>query len=133
MSSVVLTNAKILLAGYDLSGDFNQIALEYQAESLDATVFGNTSRVRQGGLKTSRATGAGFWQAGNNAVDPVLFDNVGVDDTVLMVFPGGITEGSTSTGSGYMQKVTTGRYGFGGAVGELLPFTIEVEGRGAGA
>lgn len=131
--AIVLTNAKIFLAGYELSGDLNQISLEYAAESLDATVFGNASRVRQGGLKTSRASARGFWQAGSNAVDPVLFDTIALADAVLVAFPETITEGATSTGSGYMFKVTEARYGFGGAVGDLLPFTLEAEGRGVGA
>ena len=132
MSSLVFKNAKIFLGGYDLSGDFNRIELSYEAESLDATVFGNDSRVRRGGLKTSRAAGSGLWQAGANLVDRVLFDSVGFEDAVLMLFPDGVTEGSTSTGSGYMEKTLVARYGVGGAGGDLLPVTLEAETRGAG-
>ena len=133
MPTNVFTNADIYLGGYRVTGDFNQIGLEYQAESLDATVFGNDTRVKKGGLKMSRVSGAGFWQAGANAVDPVFFEMVGSTDDVVMVFPNGITEGATSTGSGYMFKTTLAKYSPGGAVGDLLPFTIEAEGRGAGA
>lgn len=133
MSSVVFKNAKIFLAGYDLSGDFNRIELSYEAESLDDTVFGANTRTHKGGLKTSRAVGSGFWQAGANAVDPALFDGVGVEDAVLMLFPDGVTEGSTSTGSGYMEKTMQARYNIGGAVGDLMPFTLEAETRGVGS
>ena len=75
-------------------------------------------------------------------VDPILssvaqgyknLDLVGSTDDVFMLFPAGLTEGSTSTGSGYMFKTTLARYTVGGAVGDLLPFTLDAEGRGAGA
>lgn len=130
--TVVYKNANLFYAGYNLSGDLNSLALAYAAESLDATVFGNDTRVRKGGLKTASISGGGFWQAGSNAVDPVLFDSLALDDAVAMLFPEAITEGGTSTGSGYMLKVTQARYEFGGAVGDLLPFTVELAGRGAG-
>ena len=131
--SEVFKAADIYLAGYRLSGDFNQIALEYGAESLEATVFGNDTRVMKGGLKTSRVSGAGFYQAGVGTISPVLHDLVGSTDDVLMAFPAAIVEGSTSTGAGFMFKTFTSRYTVGGQVGDLLPFTIEAEGRGAGA
>lgn len=129
----VLTNAKIFFGGYEFSSKFNQVALEYGAESLDATKFGDSSRVQQGGLKTSRVTGGGFWEAGVGLVDEVMFDSIGLADAVVIVFPDAITEGATSTGAGFMFKVTEARYTLGGAVGVLTPFTFEAEGRGAGA
>mgnify|MGYP001560340394 CR=1 FL=1 len=133
MGSVAFTNAKIFFAGYDISAQFNQIALAYDAESLDETTFGNSTRTRKGGLKTSRASGGGFWEAGANKIDPILFESLALEDAVVMVFAEGVTEGSTSTGSGHMFKSTLARYNLGGAVGDLLPFTLEAEGRGAGA
>lgn len=130
---ILLYNSKIFFAGYEFSATLNQVSLEYGAEALDATKFGDAGRVNQGGLKTSRATANGFWGAGANSVDQVLFDSMGLDDAVLMVFPDAITAGATSTGSGYMFKVVEARYTLGGAVGVLAPFTLEVEGRGADA
>lgn len=131
--AIVLTNAKVFLAGYNISGDLNRVAVEYEAEALDATVFGNDSRVMKGGLKAARVNGAGFWQAGSNAIDPVLFDGIGFDDGALLIYPEGITEGATSTGSGYMFRVTQARYQPGGTVGDLLPFSFEAQGRGVGS
>ena len=128
----VFVNATIFFHGYNLSADLNEVALEYSAESLDATAFGNTSRVKKGGLKLSRATGRGFWAAGSNAVDPALFTEVGVNDRVLTVFPVAPIEGSTSTGFGYAFKGTEMTYTLGGAVGALLPFDFVAEGRGIG-
>ena len=127
-------NAEIYLGGVELTAQFNQVSLSHEAESLDATVFGNATRVKRGGLKVSAAQGAGFFQAdGANAVDPILFDGVGVSDAVLTLFPGPIIEGSTSTGAGYSFKVVQTRFNHGGAVGDIYPFTFEAEGRGVAA
>lgn len=127
---VVFTNAKIFLGGVELTGQFNQTGLTYEAESLDATVFGAATRAKRGGLRVSTASGQGFYSAAANDVDPTLFDGVGVDDAVLSIFPDTITEGSTSTGAGYAFKVTQSRFNLGDAVGAILPFTFEAQGRG---
>ena len=133
MASVTFVSAKLLFGGYDVSGDFNQVELSNEAEALDATVFGNTSRVKKGGLKIASVRGAGYWQAGANAVDPVFHESLSLADAVVMLFPDGITEGSTATGAGYMFKSTLSKYSVAGSVGDHLPFTVEAEGRGVGS
>ena len=133
MSTVVYKNAELFFGGVEVQGDFNEIALSLEAESLDATTFGNATRVHKGGLKDATLSGGGFWQAGANAIDPTLFESFDVTEQVISLYPDGITEGSTSTGSGYAFKAMTARYTLGGAVGSLLPFTVEAHGRGVGA
>jgi len=128
--TVVLKDAQVFAAGYDLSGQMNQVAVDKEAESLDVTVFGNSTRVRRGGLKSGRITGSGFLQQGVGEVDPVLFDNVAVSDVAVVVLPETIAEGSTSTGSGYMTKAEVLRLQLGGAVGDIAPFSFEAVGRG---
>ena len=128
--TVVLKDAQVFAAGYDLSGQMNQVAVDKEAESLDVTVFGNSTRVRRGGLKSGRITGSGFLQQGVGEVDPVLFDNVAISDVVVVALPETITEGSTSTGSGYMTKAEVLRLQLGGAVGDVAPFSFEAVGRG---
>lgn len=127
---VVFKNAEIYFGGVELTGQSNTVGMTYEAESLDATVFGASTRTRKGGLRMSTAQGEGFYSAAANDIDPTLFDGVGVADEVVSVFPDGITEGSTSTGIGFAFKVTQSRLTFGGAVGVLLPFTFAAEGRG---
>ena len=130
-ASVVFTNAEIYLGGVEFTAQFNQVGLTYEAESLDETVFGLATRKMKGGLKHSVAQGSGFFQAdGGSAVDPIMFDGVGVSDGVLTIFPDGITEGSTSTGIGYAFKVVQTTFNWGETVGTLLPFTFEAQGRG---
>lgn len=130
---VVFKNAEIYLGGVELTGQQNQVGMDYSVEPLDNTVFGASTRTKTGGLRDAAARGRGFYQAGSNGVDPTLFDGVGVADAVLTVFPDGITEGSTSTGVGYSFKVTQSRLTFGATIGELLPFDFEALGRGISA
>lgn len=132
MASVILKNARILMDGYDISGSFNQIELALSAEMLDATVFttstgSDVSRKYKAGLKTARLTGRGFW---DSTADAILFDRVAVNDTVISVYPDGIIEGSTSTGSGFAFKAALAEYAPQGRIGDLLAFTVTAEGRG---
>ena len=130
--SVAFTNAQLFFGGYELASQFNQVALEFSAESLDETAFGADTRKMRGGLKVARMTGAGFFKAGVGEVDQVFYDSHALADVIVTLYPEAIGVGATSTGSGYMMKATLLRYEIGGAVGDILPFTISAEGRGAG-
>lgn len=131
MATVVFKDADVFYEGVDLSGQLNEVTLEYGVEILDATTFGQSTRIRKGGLTTPRASMRGFWDAdAAGQPDVELFEGVGVDDRVLTLFPDGITEGSTGAGSGFAFKVVAVSYAPGGAVGELLPFTFTADGRG---
>ena len=111
----------------------NRMGLEYTVEALDETVFGTAgTRSMKGGLRTSRLTGEGFFNAGSNSVHQVFMDSHAVADIGVMLFPEAIGEGATSTGSGYMFRAVELTYTHGGAIGELHPFTVSAEGRGAG-
>lgn len=134
--AIVFTNAKVFLGGVELTAQFNQIALDWSAESLDATAFGDTTRIKRGGLEVAAAQGRGFYQScepGAGLPDPALFDGVGLADEVLTIFPDSIVEGSTSTGAGFAFKVMQSQFNLSGAVGEILPFDFAAEGRGVQA
>ena len=129
MATVHYRNAKIFAAGYDLSGDHNMIGVELSAEMLDETCFGDTTRIRKGGLTLANVTGAGFWDASAGHVDAILFGQVGVDDVVVLVFPNGITEGSL-TDMGFGFKGVVEKYDLKGDVAQLLAFDTSILGRG---
>jgi len=130
MSTQVLTNAQIVMGGYNLSSDFNQIALTETFDMLDATCFGQTNRIYKAGLSRIRMTGGGFVQDGSGLVGTVLYNDVGIEDEVVSVWPDTITEG-VFTGGGYAFKAVAARYTpLAGGVGELLKFTVEAESRG---
>lgn len=127
MATVHYRNAKVYAAGFDLGGDFNSLALALASEMLDRTTFGASTRTNKGGLTTMAVSGSGFWNADAGAVDRIAFDLVGVDDTVVTVFPDGITEG---TAGGRSAKGVVERYDLAGEVSGLLGFTFAAMGRG---
>lgn len=129
MATVVFTNAVILIGGYDVSGQMNRIALEYGAETRDATAFGDGTRKATGGLFTARVSGTA-WSDQPNPSDE-LFDNVGVDDDVVSIYPEGVTEGAEAVGGGFAFKSVFSRYSEGARVGDLLAVDFEAEGRQA--
>jgi hypothetical protein len=127
MAPRVLTNAKILLGGFDLSGDLNAIAIDYKGELLDDTTFtSGGTRVRKGGLKVVTVDGEGFWNGGADALDDALFAKVGVDNVPLTITPEAGLEGE----SGFAMLAVVGDYSPGGEIGELLPFTVSAESDG---
>ena len=130
--TVTFTNATLLYGGYSLAGQHNKMGLEYSAESLEDTVFGADTRTMKGGLKVTRLTGEGFFNAGANTVHQIFMDSHALADVVVMLFPETIGEGATSTGAGFMLRAVELQYRHGGTVGALHPFTVSAQGRGAG-
>ena len=132
MSSLALTDAKILIAGHDLSGQMNAVSLQYGADMLDGTTFGQTTRVNTAGLKSVVASAEGFWDSSaTTAVDPVLFSRVGTFESgtspvPVVVVPQGGTVGNVA----YLFRVVHSEYAINGAVGDLLGFTVNMEGAG---
>lgn len=126
MSTVVFKQARIFIKGYDMSGDSNDLGLNLSSEMLDATTFGNNTRIHKGGLKVADVRAGGFWQSAATScgsVDRTLFDNLGVDDVLMTLFGDGINEASTCQPGFAMQSVEA-TYVPGGSVGDLLPFTM---------
>lgn len=127
MSSLALTDAKIFIAGHDLSGQMNAVALEYSADLRDETTFGATTRINKGTLKSVVGSAEGFWDsAATTSVDPVLFARVGTSDQPVVIVPQGGTVGNVS----YLFRAIHTEYTVGGADGDLLPFSVAMEGNG---
>lgn len=129
MATVHFRNAVLVIEGADLSVNLTDLTVDYSAEMLDATTFGATTRIKKGGLFVAMISGKGFADFGDNLIEPVIFSRVGVDDSVVAVFPTGVTEGSTTPG-GYAMKGVLSELVLGGQVGTLLPITFKVEARG---
>lgn len=124
MSVRTLIDVTILLRGRDLSGDHNQIQLDAERSLEVATVFKNESRRRRPGLFDVSMAGQGFWQAGDEGIDPLLFSALSTGREILTLLP----DGSTAGRVGYFTQVLAAQYQPGGTVGEMLPFDISAEG-----
>ena len=122
MAERVLDDCKFWYGGFDLSGDMNAMTLRIASELQETTRFGNSTRTRIGGLKAILANAEGLWNGGDGAVDDVLFDNLAAKQPVTIC----ATDGADGEPAFAFQAIT-GNYETGGAVGEVLPFSVEAE------
>lgn len=120
MAVDILDNVKIYLGGRDLSGDHNRIAVAYAADAKEVTSFGDTTRRFTGGLKTAGISGSGHWNDAANGLDATSFSFTG-GNYEMTVAPLTGADGEVA----YFMDTLRGRYQFGGAVGDVLPFSIE--------
>jgi hypothetical protein len=130
MASVHYRDAYIIVDGAALRASFSELSIEMGSETLDETAFGDTTRTNKGGLLTGSVSGRGHCEFGANEVEAVLFALVGVDGTPVVVFPDGITPGSSQAGTGYAMLGVVDVFKVGGAVGTLLPFEMSMQTRG---
>lgn len=126
MAAFVLTDAKIWLDSLDISGVSNTVNLEYAAEALDETTFGDDTRINRGGLKTVALGASGFFNEGlvtdgDGAYAGELFDNVGFQDTLISVAAEGGQAGETA----YFFQAFQANYNPSGAVGDLFAFSVD--------
>lgn len=131
MATSILTNARLYVAQFNLSGDMNSIKLTTTPQLKRDTAFGATYDTVKGGgalIKTS-LSGAGFVQAGTTAVEDVIHGRLGTDD-VLMTIAG---EGGDVGESCRFFKGVFGAYDMGASVGEMLAFNYSAEASGGTA
>lgn len=125
MAEFALTDAFIHCAGYDFTVDTNNAVLAMDAAQLDATTF-NSGGWQEvvGGLKTASLSYSGFWQA---AADGQAPDNQAFPMlSTSQVYTIGPVE--TENERCFMVQGMKSQYALGGAVGELMPFSLAANG-----
>jgi len=122
MAHHVLTDQRIFVDDYEITGDTNAVAIEYGAELKDCTVLGNDTRMNKGGLKTVQVQVSGFYDA--DTQDAEIFGNVGLANKPISV----AAEGGAVGDVAYFFNAVGGEYSTGESVGELNKFEM-----GAGA
>jgi hypothetical protein len=120
-----MKDAKIYIAGHDISGHSNKVELKYTAEILDDTTFGASSKSRVAGLKDTDLSVEGFWEAASTAatsykIDDIVNAYLCTADTLITVCP---TDGSQGEVA-FCIPGMLGEYQFGASVGELTKFTL---------
>lgn len=115
--------------GYDMTGDLNSTTLALSYDALDATVYGNSARVRKAGLEDVQLTERGLWQSAEaNAIDPVAFAALGGSSQVVSNSWDGEEESVA-----YFYQAREFSYQTFGQVGEMTPFQLAAQSaRGAG-
>ena len=130
MATLIYKNAAIFIDGYDLSSEHSELTLDYTAEMQDETSFGDDTRINKGGLQVVSVTGSGFWEnAAPNLVDDAYFGLMGTDDKVVSLYANDVTVGNSAPG-GFAFKGVISEFTVGGGVGELLTFSVTIQGRG---
>ena len=120
MPGIILTDCKIMLGGYNISGYHNSINLEHGAEMLDDTVFGTSgTRSNKPGMKTVGVSGNGFW---DDVVDAALYNRIGAVREVMSLAPEGNAEGDRA----FTMRAVNGTYNpLTGEVGQLVAFDLD--------
>lgn len=116
----LLKNARIYVGEHRLDTNANAVALAYEAEALDDTVFNDNTRSNAGGLKIITFGASGFYDAsdGDTGQEAILFDKVGGNDTPIFVSANNAANGD----EGYFARFLYSEFSHGGQVGELHAF-----------
>lgn len=122
MANFILTDVNAYVHGYDFTGDSNSVSLSPEVDVQDATTFGSGGyHVKRGGLKNVTAEVQGFF---DGSPDSESFSGLGVADRVISFVPQGGTAGNVA----YMFQGGNFTYQAFGAVGDMTPFQLGVEG-----
>jgi len=120
MSAETISDAKLYMGEFDLSGAMNETALRYGAELKRATTFGDSGERRLAGLPDAAVEAKGYW---DSTLGKGIFNDIGVADVPFSVVPQGETEGNRA----FLFRVAAGEYSLGGPVGEMFPFSLGAE------
>ena len=121
MSEFVLTNGKLYLGGYDLSGQMNSIAADLSVETPETTAMGATAKVRLPGIKDAKVSLNGYF-----AEETILFDSTGVLVAPAMtIAPTGVANETC-----WIFRPALAKYSYGGKIGDVNSYKVEGEGSG---
>ena len=127
MTTQIIKNAKMMLGGYDLSGQLNSLSLQLGSEMQDDTVFGDNTRTSRSGIITVSAEINGFVE--DDSSDPKVGDRmyaeIGLENSIFSAYP----ENHAETDVGVAMKVMQGSFVPGGAVGDLHAFSADFQAR----
>jgi hypothetical protein len=113
MSVQVLTNCRLWVDGYDLSGHTNKLGLSYGAKAEVVTAFTHDTENFVPGLKQFKAAHEVLYEAGTGLVDEVLFARAAASGIIMSVGPLTGAEGQAAytgkmQGSSYKPGFTVG-------------------------
>ncbi len=134
MAAFPLLDVATYCGGFDFTTDTNSAMLTMEAEAKDATAMrsgGWTKLV--GGLKKTGYELKGFWQsAASQAVDPQSFPDLGGPVRAVTVAPAEAEPASPASVLApervYMFEGLKTRYMLFGAIGDVAPFELSVQG-----
>lgn len=126
MTSFVMKDTEVYFNEYDITGITNQLACNYSADMQDATVLGLSTRKREPGLLEAGVSLNSFFD-GTDTSHKEFFDQIGNATQGVVSFSG---NNPAAGERAFLLPVHSASFDFGGAVGELLPFTSEFASHG---
>lgn len=133
MAPLVMTNCRLWLGGYDLSGYANQLGIEYGTELGDDSTFGGVAvsgtRSNKPTIKTAVINGSVFVDPSAmsglgtpDSVDEYLFERIAADREVMSV----AADGEDADDPVWFMRGVNGSYvPLGGSVGDLLQSELD--------
>lgn len=122
MGKFVLKNVRPFAAGADLTTRSNRFEINMEAESKDTTAFapsGDVWHEELPGIKTVTVDGAGQWEAFDGSFpDDNSFLNFGAVGPLTLA-PAGAADGALA----YLTAFNRQAYNFGGAIGDVAPWS----------
>jgi len=128
MAAFILTNAKVLYGGRDLSGILNQLALANEVDLQESTTFGDVYKRRLAGLFSPSMNLNGYWESASStdSADSDLFGTFNSGPKIISASPAGAAKGDVS----YSMQVEQATYNPGASLGEIFAFSLAVQGAG---
>jgi hypothetical protein len=124
MAKRVFRDALIVLGEYDVSGHHNTIALSTEADTPEATAFGDDTHVMlPGGLQTVGLSAEGFWEADASTERPDLtyWERVGASEVPVLVAP----DRNAGDRAFFLDEILSSYNPVDGSIGEAHSFGIE--------
>uniref|UniRef100_A0A6M3K3X1 Uncharacterized protein n=1 Tax=viral metagenome TaxID=1070528 RepID=A0A6M3K3X1_9ZZZZ len=125
MATCVLTDAYVSWHSQDLSDHVKGGTLVYEAEALDDTAMGDTTRSNAGGLKNWHADIEFYADEASNKVQQLFFADMGTAQTLIVRPVGGTVVGPTNpnyTGVGIPTSIPL----VSGSVGEMQMAPVHI-------
>lgn len=134
MAVVALTDAKIYVGAYNLSGYANEISLSVNPELLSSSTFGTTTKKNTPGLQDISGMLKGFLDYADigtdvayQSLDSLTFGRIGAGAAVFSVAASANAEGDPV----YGMPMVSGKISLlSGRVGALLPWELDVKSNG---
>lgn len=117
----ILSDARVLLAQFNISGDLNQVDLDYSADTKEDTAFGATFHTMKPGMRNAKIHQEGFSQFGTGFIDDIAQTRIGTADVPILVSP---NHGNAGDVCWFMKAL---HYGLkrGGKVGDMFKFALD--------
>jgi hypothetical protein len=120
MAIFTATDARIYLAQFSLGAFSRSVELTHKAAALDATTFGNTTKVHLAGLKEINLSFSGYQDYALLAPDAAFDSKFAIVDAPVTLSPDGGEVGETA----YFFKALHAEYTpMSATIGEMAPFS----------